>query len=94
MTGTTPGTPLPDGTVLPMNWDFFTDFIMLFLNGPVFQNFMGSLDYSGSGTAVFNTYGPMPPGLAGTTMSFAYCLPYQAPDGWFASNPVAIVILP
>jgi len=94
LTGTTPGTILPDGTSLPINLGAFTNFILLFLNGSVFQNFLGTLDTSGSSTATFDTQGSMPPGMAGTTMSFAYCLPYRDPDGWFASNPVSIEIVP
>ena len=53
--------------------------------------FLGILDPTGNGAAIFNTLGPMPPGMAGTTMSFAYALnmPWD-----FVSNPVNIEIIP
>ena len=55
------------------------------------MNFMGILDPAGDGAAIFNTLGPMPPGLAGMTMSFAYALnkPWD-----FVSNPVNVEIVP
>ena len=94
ITGTTPGTTLPNGTNLPINWDLFTNFILQFLNSPIFQNFLGTLDGAGAGTATFDTLGPLPSGFTGTIISFAYALPVRAPDGWFASNAVDIVIVP
>jgi len=90
ISGTSPGTPLPGGTVtLPINWDLFTNLIINMLNGPIFQNFLGVLDACGSGTATMNL--PPIPGAAGLTMYFAYALngPWD-----FVSNPVAIQIVP
>jgi hypothetical protein len=94
ISGTSPGTPLPDGTILPINWDLLTNFVLAFLNTPIFQNFLGTLDAAGSGSATFDTLGPLPKGTAGVVMSFAYALPYSAPGGWFASNAVDIDIIP
>ena len=94
VTGTSPGTPLPDGTILPINWDLLTNFVLAFLNTPIFQNFLGTLDAAGSASATFDTLGPLPKGTAGVVMSFAYALPYSAPGGWFASNAVDIEIIP
>ena len=90
VTGFDPGIPLPGGkAVLPINWDLFTDIILNLMNKPVFTNFMGVLDATGSATAQMNL-GPIP-GTAGITLYFAYALnlPWD-----FASNPVEIEIVP
>jgi hypothetical protein len=59
------------------------------INGPIFQNFMGSLDGTGSATATLNL--PPVPGAAGLTMHYAYALN----NPWdFVSNPVAVEIVP
>lgn len=92
ITGTDPGTPLPGGQVtLPINWDAFTNIVIDLVNTPFFENFLGQLDSEGSGTATFNTYGPLPAEFVGSTLNFAYALnkPYD-----FVSNPVAIEVVP
>jgi len=91
ITGTSPGTPLPGGAaLLPLNWDAFTDLVLLLLNTPVFQNFLSTLDGSGKAQAAFNTFGPVP-GAAGLTLSFAYALN----NPWdYASNAVNVEIVP
>ena len=60
------------------------------LNTSVFKNFVNTLDAGGSGTAVFDTLGPIP-GASGVTLYFAYALnkPWD-----FASNYVTIDIVP
>lgn len=90
--GTFPGIPLPGGmATLPVNWDLFSNIVLGMLNTPVFDNFMGVLDVSGTGSATFDTLGPLSPGTAGLTLSFAYALnkPWD-----FASNPVDVRIVP
>jgi hypothetical protein len=91
MTGTAPGYPLPGGKVMPLNWDLFTDLVLLFLNTPVCQNFLGNLDGSGRGTAALNTFGPVDPAAAGLELHFAYVLgnPFD-----FASNPIPVTFEP
>ncbi len=94
VSGTSPGTPLPGGLVtLPLNRDWFTNAIIPRLNTTPFTNFKGQLDTSGSGTAQFNSMGPLPSGLfpVGTIMDFAYVLqnPYD-----FASNPISVQVVP
>jgi len=51
--GDTPGTNLPGGLVLPLNWDWFTDFLLgMALNGsPLVIDFLGNLDVDGNATA-------------------------------------------
>jgi hypothetical protein len=91
VTGTEPGYPLPGGMAnLHLNWDLFTDVVLIFMNSPVFSDFLGSLDAQGSATAVLNP-GLLDPAYAGIVFYFAYALnnPFD-----FASNPVHVTILP
>lgn len=86
--GTDPGYGLPGGNVtLPLNWDHFTDFILEFVNTPIFVDFMGDLNSEGQATALLDTLGPIPNSTSGTIMHFAYCLnnPFD-----FVSNTVEI----
>ena len=92
MAGTSPGNKLPGGHVtLPLNWDLLTNFIIDLMNSSFFMNFYGTLDKNGTGTAIFNSGGPLPPGMAGYSFYFAYALnkPWD-----FVSNPVTIDIVP
>jgi hypothetical protein len=92
MSGTDPGTLLPLGLeTLPLNWDSFTDLVMLLLNSPFFDNFLGQLDPTGKEYALFDTIAPLPPIAIGARVNFAYALnnPFD-----FASNPVEIEIVP
>ena len=89
VSGTSPGTPLPGGmAVLPINWDILTTTMLSFLNSPMFQKFMGTLDANGNAGAVFDTLGPIT-GAGGLTLSFAFALnnPWDS-----ASNAVQVVI--
>ena len=90
ITGTDPGTPLPGGLVtLPVNWDVFTNLVLMYANTPVFTSFMGSLDAQGGATAQLNA--PPVPAAAGATLAFAFALnkPWD-----FVSNPVLIEMTP
>jgi hypothetical protein len=90
-TGTQPGFPLPGGTTtLCMEWDAFTDVVLLLLNTAVFDNFLDKLDASGQSTARLNS-GQLDPIFVGTNLYFAYCL--NAPFD-FSSNPKEIEIVP
>jgi hypothetical protein len=91
LTGTSPGHPLPGGyATLPLNWDPFTDLVLLLLNTPLFADFLGQLDGSGMGTAQLNAPA-LPSGFVGSILYFAYCLnnPFD-----FVSNAVEIEIVP
>jgi hypothetical protein len=90
VSGTAPGIALPGGMVtLPVNWDAFTNIVLAMINTPVFMNFLGTLDASGTATAQLNL--PAGSGAAGLTMHYAYALNKL----WdFVSNPVAIEIVP
>lgn len=91
ISGTMPGTSLPGGMeTIPLNFDTFTDLVMINLNSSVFVDFLGQLDAMGQATAQLNAP-QLSAGLAGTIMDFAFAL--NAP--WnFASNAVAVTVLP
>lgn len=90
MSGNSPGTPLPGGqAVLPVNWDAFTNLMLVSLNTPVFDNFTGQLDVKGQGLATLNA--APAPGALGIVMCYAYALSQP----WdFASNGVRIEFTP
>ncbi|KAA3605467.1 MAG: hypothetical protein DWQ01_19285 [Planctomycetota bacterium] len=92
MSGTEPGTPLPGGqSTLPLNHDALGDWFLANLNGPALQNFAGNLDASGGAAATLDTLGPLAPSYIGQTVHFAFALR----NPWdFASNPMALLILP
>jgi len=89
--GTDPGTLLPGGqAVIPINRDWFTDMIIYNLHQPVFADFFGALDGSGTAEAVLDG-GPQSPQWVGTRVHFAFALT----NPWdFASNPVVVEIVP
>jgi hypothetical protein len=90
VSGTAPGTQLPGGLILPLNWDWFSDLVLLLANSPVFEDFCGQLNASGEATAQLNA-GPLDPAFVGAVLHFAYVL-YAPFD--FVSNPVPITIVP
>jgi hypothetical protein len=93
VTGTSPGTPLPGGVVLPINWDVYTNMVIGLLNTAIFYNFMGTLNNSGEAEAVFNTLGPFS-AVTGLVMSYAYGVLGKGNKWVFASNGANIEIVP
>jgi len=91
VTGTSPGTKLPGGGTLPLNWDFFTNLTVVLANSPIFQNTLGKLDKNGQASAAMVTKS-LPPTAVGLTLYFAF--PARAKPKWFASNAVKILIIP
>lgn len=89
ITGTYPGTVLPGGATLPLNWDPFTNLALGLVNSSIFDNFMGTLNVNGQAVAKINTE-PIPSGFIGLKMYYAYTL-YTGFD--FVSNPVVIEIV-
>jgi len=90
VSGTDPGTLLPGGlATIPLNRDWFTDFILDRLNTPLFARFWGQLDATGAATAELRA--PPIASWVGTTIHFAYALD----DPWdYASNAVAVAVVP
>lgn len=90
--GTTPGFPLPGGHArLPLNWDMLTDAVLVHMNSPLFDQFMGTLDNTATKEATLDATGVVRPHFVGTEIHFAYCL-----NGSFdyASNAVGLKIVP
>ena len=89
-TGVTPGFTFPDGKVIPLVPDEATAFVYQSMNGPMFQNFSGTLSGTGQATAqlVVPNLGPLP---GPVTVYFAF-VTNTAP--MFTSRPVAITIMP
>jgi len=90
--GAIPGFSLPGGlAVLPMNWDWFTDFFIVpFYNTTIFQNFVGWIDAYGAGEATM-VVPPFTLTVSEVDLYFAFCLRWP----WeFVSNPVTVKIVP
>jgi len=90
ISGTSPGTQLPGGGVIPLNRDAVTDYIIDNHADPMFLDFRGYLD--GHGEASAELYlPPSPPLPAGTIVYFAFTTlsPFD-----FQSNPVSLLITP
>lgn len=91
LSGTEPGTPLPGGfAVLPLNFDWFTEVGLLYINTHVFKQFVGVLNPDGKALAQFNAHTYIPTNVP-IPVSFAYALN----NTWnFVSNPVNVVVMP
>ncbi|MFT6082212.1 MAG: hypothetical protein ACJAQZ_004291 [Planctomycetota bacterium] len=59
LSGTTPGTPLPGGLVLPLNQDVLLMGMVIYANIGVFQNTLGNVDAQGNAFSAID----IPPGL-------------------------------
>ncbi|MHC4942990.1 MAG: C25 family cysteine peptidase [Planctomycetota bacterium] len=93
LSGTCPGFKLPGGTILPLNWDWLTDFILVCIGSPVCVDFAGTLDGQGRATATLDTLGPVDSLLIGEVANFAFLL--EPPPGYdFTSNAVPVTFEP
>lgn len=88
ISGTSPGTQLPGGGVIPLNRDAVTDYIIANYGDPMFTGFRGVLDSQGKASAEL-VLPPSPPLPAGAVVYFAFTTlsPYD-----FQSNPVSVLI--
>ena len=89
VTGTSPGFNAGSVTV-PLNYDVFTDIVILFWNTPVFENFLGTLDSKGRAMSVLNA-AAIDPSAVGVTMNVAFVLANPID---FASNAAPVTIVP
>ena len=87
--GTSPGTVLPGGAILPLNWGNLSKFIFNNYNTYPLTNFRGVLD--GNGQATAELHAASPPLPVGLVLNFAYTteVPYD-----FQSNPVSVEVVP
>ena len=90
VSGTTPGTALPTGETLPLNWDLFTDITLAYANTPLFADFTGTLDVDGKAQAQLNSSSPLPRDTIGTVINFAYLLYYPMD---YVSNSMNVEIV-
>jgi hypothetical protein len=94
LSGWSPGLPLGNGFVLPINFDALTELSLQFQNTSILVNTAGTMPPSGQIQAQLN----LPPGvltfLAGWTLHFA-ALSHQSPQHCtHVSNPVPLTLLP
>lgn len=88
MSGKSPGILLPGGATLPLNHDFFMDYVIQNPNSPMFTNFVGTLDVDGKATAAFDHHGLLSNYLF-ERIHFAYAL---ANPSDYASNAVPVFL--
>ncbi|MHC4943921.1 MAG: hypothetical protein ACYTG7_12965 [Planctomycetota bacterium] len=90
LSGSSPGTVLPGGKILPINWDWFTTLLMTmaFMGSPNVP-FFDNLDGDGKAEVVL-TVPPHLPVYYDLEATFAYCLnnPFD-----YVSNPVEVLLL-
>jgi hypothetical protein len=90
LSGSTPGTALPGGEILPINWDWFSNLMMtMAFTGHPNVPFFDFLDNAGK-AAVVLTVPPHLPVYTDLLATFAYCLnnPFD-----YVSNPVEVWLL-
>lgn len=89
--GSVPGRDI-GGYFLPLNADFLTYFIIDHANNPIFENFEGVISPPGYAEAFFNTLGPVPPSLSGTSIVFTLVVldGPRTPPIHHISNPVLV----
>ncbi len=87
--GTEPGTSLPGGAILPLNWSQISWYIFNNHNSKPLSNFRGQFDSSGKALATLTVVSPPLP--VGLILNFAYTTewPYD-----YQSNPVSVEIVP
>jgi len=90
VSGSYPGTTLPSGKVLPINFDQVSSIIMNNFNSPMFQNFRDYLDNDGESVATLSI-GTVPPQYVGMTLTLAFTLTGTFD---FVSNPVNVELVP
>jgi len=90
VTGTSPGFHV--GSVdVPLNPDPFFQFVFMYWNSTICNNFMGNLNGNGCAAATFDTLGAVDPSFVGVQMHFAYILANPID---YASAPVEVNVIP
>jgi hypothetical protein len=94
LSGTSPGLPL-GSLLLPLNYDSYTDYLLLNPGAPPVAGGLGTLDALGKGTASFSLPPASPLGLFGLTGHHAFLVIGPTLDVVFTSNamPVFITLL-
>ncbi len=93
--GTAPGTTLPGGVILPLNFDYLSGAMAAQFNTGMFQNTIGLLNTAGGGSSSIGVPpGARAPALAGLQLHFAYAVFDSALAPVWASNAVPVTIVP
>lgn len=90
--GTEPGTTLPNGLLVPLNRDNFTDFTLANANSAFLPGSSGTLDAQGNAAAAIDSLGPINPAFIGATFYFSVVIDTANPA--FASPPTGVRVLP
>ena len=94
LSGRSPGTLLPGGTLLPLNADFLTDAMVTQWNTGVFVDTLCLLDANGAGAStVLAPPNVIPPALIGLTLDFAHVVFDGSLQVVHASNAVSVELV-
>ena len=95
LSGSSPGTPLAGGDVLPLNVDAVTIYSLGHAFGPLFLGFFGTLDAAGEAFPAFDSgpLVPLDPSLLGQDVTFAAAT-WTTPDVMTATNEVVLTVVP
>jgi hypothetical protein len=93
ISGTSPGITFGSGVNLPLNFDAFFLLTLNLANTPVFANFRGTLDATGTALATLDTQGALDPSLVGAHLDLAALVLGPIGVAW-ASSPAGVDILP
>ncbi len=91
VTGTKPGVPL-GGVVVPLRYDFYTDFTVAAPNSTVLSTSRGTLDAKGRGKATLNVPKGLPSAAVGATIYHAF-ITFTGTTIHMASNPVSVLLV-
>ncbi|MCA8973224.1 MAG: aryl-sulfate sulfotransferase [Planctomycetes bacterium] len=93
ISGTTPGTPVPGGVMLPLNVDYLTSAMVTQSNSAMFVNTLGTIGTLGDGTsAIVAPAGLIPAALVGMQMDFAHLIYDASLLAVQASNTTRVTI--
>lgn len=88
VSGSTPGTPLPGGAVLPLNHDGYYDYTVAHPNSAILSNSLGVLDANGRAVVTFHPNFR----FIGLTVKHAFYLPGPTVD--FVSEAESVQVVP
>ncbi|MFT5284580.1 MAG: hypothetical protein ACI8TQ_000737 [Planctomycetota bacterium] len=94
VTGTAPGIDFGGGIILPLNFDVYFNITLTTPTLGAFNSFFSALDGSGNATASLTLPAGLDPALAGVTMNHAYLAAEILGVPNFASESVALLLIP
>lgn len=92
VSGTTPGTTIAPGFVVPLNFDAVTWASIALGNSPLLRNSIGTLNFIGQVAATFNPGPGLLSSVVGMPMHFAAVA--TSGSATFVTNPVTLTIVP